>query len=217
MKFIENTKRSIGEYMLTRGAGTKKRVPVFCNISQAKKIGILYNATHPISFDIIKNFTKTLTEKKIEVTVLGYVQNKNLIDHYLYRKGFDFFTKANLNWYYKPLSDTVDKFIKSPFDILINLCLEETYPVKYILALSDSKFKVGKFFDEPNYMDFMIDIEKEKEAMKELNDEIKKEKKFTRKPKSEIEKEIELKTEIEIQLNFLINQLIHYLTIIKSN
>ncbi|NJK86580.1 MAG: hypothetical protein HC906_12035 [Bacteroidales bacterium] len=67
-----------------------------------------------------------------------------------------------MNWYQKPFGDTIDQFIKTPFDILINLSLDESYPIKYILALSASKFKVGKFFKEPNYMDLMIDVEKEK-------------------------------------------------------
>lgn len=216
MKLLENTKRNFGSFVLVRKISSKKRNAKSCGLEQAKKIGILYNATHPISFEIIKSFTKVLLEKKIEVSVLGYVQNKNLIDHYLYRKGFDFFTKNNLNWYNKPIGETVENFIKTPFDILINLCLEETFPVQYILALSESKFKVGKYFDEPNYMDLMINVEKEMIAMKELSEEINKEKKFKNK-KSELENEIEEKVDIEIQLNFLINQLMHYLTIIKSN
>jgi hypothetical protein len=216
MKLLEKTKENIGRFVLSKRLGSKKRITQVCSIDGAKRVGILYNATHPVSFEIIKTFAKVLMQKKIDVTVLGYVHDKNLIDHYLYRKGFDFFTKTNLNWYNKPVSNSVEEFIKNPFDILINLCLEETYPVKYILALSNSKFKVGKYFDEPNYMDLMIDIEKEKKAMKELSIEIDKESKI-KKPKSDIEIEIEEKVDIEIQLNFLINQIMHYLTIIKSN
>ncbi len=158
-----------------------------------------------------------LTQKKIEVSVLGYVHSKKLIDHYLYRKGFDFFTKNNLNWYNRPKSDTVEDFMKKPYDILINLSLERYYPIQYVLALSPSTFKVGKYFEEPNYMDLMIDIEKEKKAMRDVKEEISRDKNEVDEKKKEIEKEIEEKVDIELQLSFLINQIMHYLAIIKSN
>jgi len=187
-----------------------------CNINEAKSVGILYNATNPVSFEIIKTFTKVLMQKKIEVSALGYVNSKKLIDHYLYRKGYDFFTRNELNWFYKPASITVQEFIKRPFDILINLSLENYYPIQYITALSSSSFKVGKLLGEPFYMDMMIDIEKEKKAMKELKEEITEGKRVNG-TKREIEEEIEKKVEIELQLNFLINQIMHYLSILKSN
>ncbi|MFO7657136.1 MAG: hypothetical protein R6W78_08715 [Bacteroidales bacterium] len=216
MKLIHNTKIFIGNKLLQRKLRNIKRNPLVCNINEAKTVGIIYNATNTVSFEIIKDFTKTLIQKNIEVSALGYVHSKKLVDHYLYRKGFDFFTKNNLNWYYCPESESVEEFIKKPFDILINLCLESYYPINYILALSASRFKAGKFFAEPNYMDLLIDIEKEKEAIHDIKQEISKDKKAVKR-KNELEEEIDKKVELELQLSFLINQLMHYLSIIKRN
>jgi hypothetical protein len=216
VKLIDDTRVYFGRKVLQKKLKNLKRSTKVCNINSAKTVGIIYNATNSVSFEIIKDFTKILAQKKIEVSVLGYVHSKKLIDHYLYRKGFDFFTKNNLNWYNRPMSDTVENFLKKPYDILINLSLEKYYPIQYVLALSPSSFKVGKYFEEPNYMDLMIDIEKEKKAMKDVKDEIALDKKIDEK-KKEIEKEIEEKVDIELQLSFLINQIMHYLTIIKSN
>lgn len=216
MKLIDDTRVFMGNRVLQKKLRHLSRQTKVCNIDEAKTIGIVFNATNTVSFEIIKDFTKILTQKKIEVSVLGYVHSKKLIDHYLYRKGFDFFTKNNLNWYNRPVSDTVEDFIKKPYDILINLSLEKYYPIQYVLALSPSSFKVGKYFDEPNYMDMMIDIEKEKKAMKDVKDEVSRDKKVEVK-KKEIENEVEKKVELELQLSFLINQIMHYLTIIKSN
>ncbi len=215
VKLLGNTKAYIGQKVLERKLRGSTRIPVVCNINNAKKIGIIYNATHLVSFEIIRNFVKDLSQKKISVTALGYVNSKKLIDHYLYRKGFYFFTKSNLNWFDKPVTDAVEEFIKIPFDILINLSLEEYYPVQYVVALSISTFKAGRYFDEPNYLDFMIDIEKEKKVMKDIKKEIKDDYK-TEKPDREIEESIEEKVDIEFQLDFLIKQLMHYLSIIKS-
>ncbi|UCH13901.1 MAG: hypothetical protein JSV22_12445 [Bacteroidales bacterium] len=215
VKFLNNTKAYIGHRILERKLKDRPRTATVCNINDAKKIGIVFNATQLVSFEIIRNFVKELSQKKISVTTLGYVNSKKLIDHYMYRKGFNFFTRSNLNWFNKPVTDTVEEFIKKPFDILINLCLEEYFPIQYVVALSVSRFKVGKYFDEPNYLDLMIDIEKEKKVMKELKQEITEDKK-TDEQDNEIEKDIEEKVDVEFQLDFLINQLMHYLSIIKS-
>jgi len=213
---LNNTKVYIGRKVLERKLKGRVRTKQVCNINDAKNIGIIFNATQLVSFEIIRNFTKNLSEKKIRVSVLGYVHSKKLIDHYLYRKGFNFFTKNNLNWFNKPVSDSVEEFINMPFDILINLCLEEYYPIQYIVALSVSGFKAGKYFEEPNYLDFMIDIEKEKKEMRDLQKQII-EDKTSVSSNQEIEKEIEKKIDIDFQLNFLINQLMYYLSIIKGN
>lgn len=215
VKLLNNTKKYIGHKILERKLRGRVRNTTVCNINDAKRIGVIFNATHLVSFEIIRNFVKDLSKRKISVTTLGYVNSKKLIDHYLYRKGFNFFAKSNLNWFDKPVTDSVEEFINIPFDILINLSLEKYYPVQYVVALSIATFKVGKYFDEPNYLDLMIDIEKEKTIMKDIKREIKDEQ-IQDKPDMEIEKSIEEKTDIEVQLDFLINQLLYYLSIIKN-
>jgi len=214
MKWINNFKAFLGERILTSHLKSQTRVPHVCNINDAKHIGIIYNATEYISFEIIKNLAKNLSGGSRKITVLGYVDSKKLIDNYLYRKGFDFFSKNELNWYFKPVSLVVDQFIKEPFDLLINLSLDEHFPIRYITTLSPATFKTGKFSADDDCLDLMIDIEKEKQTMKSLHKEVVKDKK-TDKEVSDIEEDIEKKTETEIQLNFLINQLLHYLSVLK--
>jgi len=216
MKVKEYIKDFWRKQYLRKQLGRKDRNVRVCNISDAKEIGIVYNANQVISYEIIKDLTKDLGEKGIKVNALGYVQSKQLIDHYLYRKGFDFFTNNDLNWYNKPISQNVKDFTRKPFDILINLCLERTYPIDFIVASSKSNFKVGKYFNEPNYLDLMIDLEKERKTMQDLHEEIKKDQQATEK-QDEFETEVQPKIELEIQLNFLIHQIMHYLSMIKSN
>ena len=138
----------------------------------AKHIGIIYNATEYVSFEIIKNLAKDLAHDSKKISVLGYVDSKKLIDNYLYRKGFDFFSKNELNWYFKPVSPVVDQFITEPFDILINLSLEDHFPIRYITTLSPAQFKAGIFSADDSCLDLMIDIEKEKRTMHSLQKEI---------------------------------------------
>jgi hypothetical protein len=215
MNRMNNIKAYMGRRVLANKLKNQTRVPAFCNIHEAQHIGIIYNATEYVSFEIIRNLVKDLSHDSRKVTVLGYVDSKKLIDNYLYRKGFDFFSKNELNWYSRPASSVVEHFIKEPFDLLINLSLEDYYPIRYITALSPATFKAGKYSPDDLFLDFMIDIEKEKQTMKNLQKEIMKDS-VQKLENSEIEADLEKKTETELQLSFLINQLIHYLSILKK-
>jgi hypothetical protein len=215
MNWTNRIKTHLGRRALASRLKDQSRNSVICNIESAQHIGIIYNATEYVSFEIIRNLVRDLAQDSRKITVLGYVDSKKLIDHYLYRKGFDFFSRNDLNWYSKPVSSVVNHFMTEPFDILINLSLEDYYPIRYITALSPATFKVGKYAPDELYLDFMIDIEKEKQTMKNLHKEIMKET-DNKQEKDELEADVEKKTETELQLSFLINQLLHYLAILKK-
>jgi hypothetical protein len=215
MKTGERIKAIIGARVREKNIPNHTRPVTVCNINHAQNIGILYNATEYVSFEIIKEFTKKLSQNKSNISILGYVNSKKLIDHYLYRKGFDFFSRNDLNWYYRPVSAVAEAFLKKPFDLLIDLSLETCFPVQYIVALSPAAFKVGKFSPEEKYLDLMIDTGKENEQMKKVHEEIVTGRKDDKKP-DEMEKEIEKKTRTEFQMSFLINQIMHYLAILKK-
>lgn len=215
MELVNTIKAIIGRRILAGRLKSRKRSPVVCTIHEAQNIGIIYNATEYVSFEIIRELVKRLSRDGTRIMVLGYVHSKELIDHYLYRKGFDFFSTNDLNWYFKPVSSVTEQFVNEPFDLLINLSLQDYYPIHYITALSPATFKAGRYSPDDEYLDFMIDIEKEKRNMNSVQQEIMKDA-----HKSDLDVEIEAdvnkKTETEMQLNFLINQLIHYLSILKK-
>jgi hypothetical protein len=215
MNFAESIKAFVGRRILEKKIRSHLHNPIVCNIRGARNIGIIYNATEYISFEIIKDFTRRLAKGDTKVTILGYVNSKKLIDHYLYRKGYDFFSRNDLNWFYKPVSEVTESFMQQPFDILFNLSLEEYFPIQYIVALSLSSFKVGKYSSAEKNLDLMIDIENEKALMKKLHDEIVLDSKEEI-TNSDIERDIEKKTQTELQLGFLINQLMHYLSLLKK-
>jgi len=214
MNLTGNLKKKVGRYVLNKQIGAKKRKMHSCNLREAKSIGVLFDATHPFSFEIVKDLVRDLSTTAKEVMVLGYVDSKQMIDHYLYRKGFEFFTRNHLNWFNKPQSEAVNEFIKK--DILLNLSLEQNYPVRYIFSLSNAKFKAGRFFADDLQADFMINIEKEKASILELQKELTHEQQKTKDHRTSYENIADIKTNAELQLNFLINQLVHYLSQIKN-
>jgi hypothetical protein len=210
-----NLRVRIGEYLLNRELKKNKRTPLVCNINKAKKVGVLFNASLSLNFEIIKNFVKDLSKKGVEVNAFGYIDNKSLIDSYLHRKGFGFFTGKDLSFFYKPKGEKIEAFINNDFDLLINLSLDKYLPIDYVTGLSKAKFKVGKFIEETSPLDFMIDTHKEMDTLKKVKKEV--ESKGTNyKKANDLDSEMDKKARNEIQLNFLINQIIHYLSIINN-
>jgi hypothetical protein len=216
MRFIENIKVYLGDRAIRNHLKTGKRKMESCNIQNASSIGILFDATQQIAFEIVKNLVKDLEKNKVSIEVLGYVDSKQLIDAYLYRKGFDFFSRTQLNWYKKPVGENVETFISKSFDILLDLSTDHPYPIQYILACSAAKFKAGCYTSGQNHLDLMIDIEKEMANMGDINNELAKNEKSQKPKNKELEKIVAKKIQTEIQMNFLINQLLHYLSIIKK-
>ena len=77
-----------------------------------------------------------------------------------------------MNWYYKPQNYIIDNFIKKEYDILINLSDSSCIPIKYLVASSVARFKIGRFEEGYEIYDLMIKLEKEK-GKERLMEEIK--------------------------------------------
>ena len=80
-----------------------------------------------------------------------------------YCDGYDFFCQKDLNWYNSPSSIYVKNFIGDKFDILLDLNLNDLFPLRYISSLSQANFKVGKKSDKNNSIfDLMIETDEKK-------------------------------------------------------
>ena len=164
MEFLTNIRLHVGRYVLHKKLKTLRRFKKVHNLKSAKYIGILFDATDEKHFDHIQDFYKFLRLMGIEVKVLGFVNDRDVPDKYLFKKDFFFFFRKSLNWYKKPVNDEVERFIHEKFDILIDLSLENHFAFGYIVGLSPAQFKVGRVTTEPSYYDFMINIQKKKEV-----------------------------------------------------
>jgi hypothetical protein len=130
------------------------------NLSDAKKIGVLYDASEEAIYKKVSDFVSYLQNQKKLVKALGYL-NQKMTPHYCMPKlAYDFYSVKDLNWYYKPNNNFVKDFIEEEFDIVIDLNLNENLSSKYISGVSKAKFKVG-IYDERNsdYYDMMIKVE----------------------------------------------------------
>lgn len=160
MSINKNIRSKIANYLFLREMQHHKRTHKSVPFTEAKKIGILYDSTNEREYEIVKKFVKDIRAQQKDVLALGYYDSKELPSTRFAKLGLDFFTKKSLNWYMKPHHPLINNFINADFDILINLNIEKSFPLKYISARTKAKFKIGKY-DKKNapYCDMMIQTE----------------------------------------------------------
>jgi hypothetical protein len=128
------------------------------NLNQARRIGILYSLDDIPDYDTVAVFVAELQHEHKEVKALGFVKNKNLVSRFLPKLSYDFFSKKDVNWFNVPVHPKVKDFIQQPFDVLIDLSLKESLPLKYIAGHSMAHCRVGRFTDVNTCCyDLMID------------------------------------------------------------
>ncbi len=152
-------KRKVGYYHIWKNRRNQRRKKQVFNLKTAKSIGILFDATVTETFDAVREFYHDLKKNGRSVTVLGFVNDKEVPGHYLFKKDFIMFCRKMLNWYGKPVAPDVLVFIKCPFDILIDLTMTDHFVFDYITGSSPARFKVGRFREKRAYADMMIHLE----------------------------------------------------------
>lgn len=160
MKYLENIKKTVGQLSLKKNLKKQKRKVRVHNFNSAETIGIIFNSPDDEAFGTVKNFLSFLAANNLKVIALGYVPSNKIPKNLLLRKGINFFCNKDLNWYYKPQNEAINQFINHKFDILIDLSLNDYFPLYYIGSLSDSSFKIGRQSDNYPYQDLMINIGK---------------------------------------------------------
>lgn len=135
-------------------------------LSALKKtnIAILFNGTAPQDRHIADHLVQELRHNGHNVSVLGYV------DTYAEAVSYPFkhFYRKNLNWYYIPKHDDIESFLRLPFHILINLASADLWPMHYIAARAQARFKIGPYCHRLKVYQLMLSDQNELD----LNDTI---------------------------------------------
>ncbi|MBK7888224.1 MAG: hypothetical protein IPJ86_13320 [Bacteroidetes bacterium] len=153
-------RQKIGRYLFLREYRSDRHNRRLVSFEEAKSIGILYDSTNEKHFELVRKYVKMMREQDHkEVLALGYFDDKELPPMRFSKLGLDFFTRKDLNWYYKPIAPVVKNFVHREFDILIDLHTGNSIPFRYIVASSNAGFKIGKYdrLAVPFY-DFMLSV-----------------------------------------------------------
>lgn len=133
------------------------------DFSTIKTVGIVFDATNPEDFELVKRYVLYLREHRKKVKAMGYFSTKHIPDLAFSKLEYDFFSTKELNWFGKPSSIVIQNFIDEEYDLLIDLNINDHFPLKYISALSKANFKVGKFNEKGlEIYDMMIDSDNTK-------------------------------------------------------
>jgi hypothetical protein len=146
---MASIKSVIAHYFLKKDSQSSQRKCVVSNFDTAKSFGLLFDANDPEIYELVKKYFKYLKESKKKVHAIGFYDLKNLPQMEYSKLDYDFFTRKDLNWWGKPGGTFVTNFIEEEYDVLINFSLNDSFPLKYISAMSKAKMKIGKL-DEKN-------------------------------------------------------------------
>jgi hypothetical protein len=141
---LKKVKLKVAEFFLKRLADEKKRKPRAIGLNEANNIGIIFDASEKENVEIIKRFVASLKEEKKKVQVLGYYNLKELPNELNSKLDYDYFSKKDINWHYKPSNPVIFNFTNEPYDILLNLTTTSILPIQYVFVMSKASFKVGR-------------------------------------------------------------------------
>ncbi len=121
----------------------EKRNKQFIKLSEAKTIGIIFEATDAEIFEVVKKFIQQLKGYTNNVHAIGYVDEKTTPNYSYIKTDIDLFNKKELQGLYKPQRPYIKTFMEEEKDLLIDINLDNKIPLQYIAAASKAKCKVG--------------------------------------------------------------------------
>ncbi len=155
---LRKLRENIGYYLLEKKAKKIKRNLAFLNLKDARTVVVIANIDDSEKYKVISKFVEWLRQQGKTVFVLALVKNEEFKKFFDRSSNILFFSKKNISWYGKPRNIKYEEFINKPFDMLIDTSLTQIISIQYMVALSKSRFKVGKFYERRVYSDFMVNL-----------------------------------------------------------
>ena len=164
-----------------------ERNPRFPHMDRELKVMVLYESDVLERNDNIKTIRQDLLQRRMDVTMWGYVAKKEIQTLILPQSRI--LGLNDYNWLGKPREDVLKDLQAEHFDLLIDLTTRPLLPLRYIALYTDADFKAGLNVGEGIH-DMLISLPD-----------------FTP----------EENTEVPVEASWLYGQIMNYLTTIKSN
>lgn len=155
--FIKNR---AGLLAIRRNKRLYRRTRKVYNLKDAQSIGIVFDATRKEDFEAVLDFYQKISTPGKTIQVIGYVHAKEIPAAYLFKKDFFLFDRKMTNWFDKPKDEDVQRFVRTPFHILLDLSMTPRNCLRFITASCPASFKVGCNLIENNDFDLVINLEK---------------------------------------------------------
>jgi hypothetical protein len=160
MELFKNIRLNIGKSTLKKKVAVNGRKFNYSSFTNARKIVIIWDASNTEEFVQLSKFHQMMQERKISVEIMGYYEGKELPDQLTAVRYLKLIRRKELNYFYIPVSNDADEFLKKNYDILIDINFKKIFPLTYLSFLSRSGIKVGLFDSKPvdNPFDLMIEL-----------------------------------------------------------
>ena len=146
----------IAQHLLKRRAKRMKRRVKANNLAKLESALIVYHATDEKQRKAVIDFARFLKEERLKVETLGFYKRKNKQDQLPEDEaGYYYFDKNSIGWLGFPKASKILKLLSKEHQLLIDLNLENLFPLEVISTLSKANFKVGK---SQSYQDEVCDM-----------------------------------------------------------
>lgn len=134
----------------------------FIKFPDAKSVGIVFDATDKEGFEVIKKYIQQLKDITKGIHAIGFLDLKETPHLSYIKTDIDLFNKKEITSGYKPASPYIKTFMETERDILIDANLGQKLPLRYIMAASKAKCKVGRHIEgQELYYDVMLNTGKD--------------------------------------------------------
>lgn len=137
-----------------RSSQTERKVRL-CNLDNIQKVGILWIEEDLKAFSFLH---EQFRMQKVIVRNLCFTENKKSEES-------NMFSRKDLNWLGFPGGGNIETFIRTDFDILLNLSVVPNFALDVITALSAATLKIGWDRDKLGFFDISVDVSKKPESL----------------------------------------------------
>jgi hypothetical protein len=152
---------------------SKRKITEHFNFNDVKSVGIVFSADNALQIETVRKYMDALGNKGKQVKAICFYKAKQLPILSGSSLLIDFVLPKEVNFMGVPGPSFVNGFIENEFDLLIDLDINEVFPVEYVSAMSKAFFKVGKYSKNNELIfDLMIEMDSDKDLnyfMEQIN------------------------------------------------
>lgn len=154
---IQRFREKIARSSLSRQLQDVNRDRKQLNLSSASTVALLYYLPDEATYKFAESLCARLSEMNLKVRVVCYSTQKFAPHYFIPKISQDIIIAKDVNWKFQPVKPFIPEFLETPFDLLIDLSLNEHLPLLYCAALSKAALKVGRYDTEhQSFYDLMI-------------------------------------------------------------
>jgi hypothetical protein len=155
-------KKNIARFFLKRKLdfSSKRKITEHFNFNQTKSIGIIFSADNAFQIETVRKYMSLMNDSGKQVKAICFNKTKHIPSLGHSNLFIDFVLPKEINFWGIPTPSFIDGFIENEFDLLIDLDINENFPVEYVSAMSKAFFKVGKHSkNNESIFDLMLKID----------------------------------------------------------